>query len=116
MNSGGVVFFALFGSPEADDAPVRETAAVIKITSSRMATQSERLGYEFAKRLGVQTPQVCGLPPPPSMPPLERRSSDHLHGFRRESSTIRAPNGKESKTRPIKRGKWQLRRPMMPAK
>ncbi|CAA6654343.1 unnamed protein product [Spirodela intermedia] len=58
VNSGGVVFFALFGSPEPDDAPARERAAVIKITSSRMATQSERLGYEFAKRLGVQTPQT----------------------------------------------------------
>lgn len=28
-----------------------------------MATQSERLGYEFAKWLGVQTPQVVPLSP-----------------------------------------------------
>lgn len=32
---------------------------MIKISSSRMATQSERLGYEFAKWLGVRTPQVA---------------------------------------------------------
>ncbi|KAI9071898.1 hypothetical protein K1719_046133 [Acacia pycnantha] len=37
---------------------VTEEAAVIKISSSRMATQSERLGYEFAKWLGIQTPQA----------------------------------------------------------
>ena len=36
----------------------KEAAAVIKIASSRMATQSERLGYEFAKWLGVRSPQV----------------------------------------------------------
>lgn len=58
VNSGGVVFFALFNRPENDDVS-REAAAVIKISSSRMATQSERLGYELAKWLGVQTPQVC---------------------------------------------------------
>lgn len=58
VNSGGVVFFALFNEPENDDASPKEAAAVIKISSSRMATQSERLGYEFAKWLGVQTPQV----------------------------------------------------------
>ncbi|XP_078439406.1 dual specificity protein phosphatase family protein isoform X2 [Wolffia australiana] len=52
VNSGGVVFFALFGSPS------RESAAVMKIASSRMATQSERLGYELAKLLGVCTPQA----------------------------------------------------------
>ncbi|XP_016446046.1 dual specificity protein phosphatase PHS1 isoform X3 [Nicotiana tabacum] len=57
VNSGGVVFFALFNEPENDDASPKEAAAVIKISSSRMATQSERLGYEFAKWLGVQTPQ-----------------------------------------------------------
>lgn len=58
VNSGGVVFFALFNRPENDDHFPIEAAAVIKITSSRMATQSERLGYEFAKWLGVRTPQA----------------------------------------------------------
>lgn len=57
VNSGGVVFFALF-KPENDDVLQKEAAAVIKISSSRMGTQSERLGYELAKWLGVQTPQV----------------------------------------------------------
>ncbi|GMY15207.1 dual specificity protein phosphatase PHS1 isoform X1 [Fagus crenata] len=58
VNSGGVVFFALFNQPgNGDDSP-KEAAAVIKISSSRMATQSERLGYEFAKWLGVRTPQA----------------------------------------------------------
>lgn len=58
MNSGGVVFFALFSQPGDDDIFPKEAAAVIKIASSRMATQSERLGYELAKWLGVRTPQV----------------------------------------------------------
>eukprot|EP00252_Welwitschia_mirabilis_P019250 TRINITY_DN4401_c0_g1_i3.p1 TRINITY_DN4401_c0_g1~~TRINITY_DN4401_c0_g1_i3.p1 ORF type:complete len:773 (+),score=116.13 TRINITY_DN4401_c0_g1_i3:264-2582(+) len=31
---------------------------VMKFSSSRMATQSERLGYEFANRFGVMTPQA----------------------------------------------------------
>ncbi|XP_077241708.1 dual specificity protein phosphatase family protein isoform X2 [Tasmannia lanceolata] len=57
VNSGGVVFFALFSTPENDDFLQKEAAAVIKISSSRMATQSERLGYELAKWLGVRTPQ-----------------------------------------------------------
>ncbi|XP_039136544.1 dual specificity protein phosphatase PHS1-like [Dioscorea cayenensis subsp. rotundata] len=57
VNSGGVVFFALFIAPESDDLMLKEAAAVVKIASSRMATQSERLGYEFAKLLRVQTPQ-----------------------------------------------------------
>ncbi|XP_058786396.1 dual specificity protein phosphatase PHS1-like isoform X1 [Vicia villosa] len=57
VNSGGVVFFALF-NVVSDDASPKEAAAVIKISSSRMATQSERLGYEFAKWLGVQAPQA----------------------------------------------------------
>ncbi|CAK7336812.1 unnamed protein product [Dovyalis caffra] len=57
VNSGGVVFFALFNQPGNVDAFRKEAAAVIKFSSSRMATQSERLGYEFAKWLGVQTPQ-----------------------------------------------------------
>ncbi|KAL5717466.1 hypothetical protein ACHQM5_010461 [Ranunculus cassubicifolius] len=57
VNSGGVVFFALFNI-SVDDSYPKEAAAVIKISSSRMATQSERLGYEFAKWLGVSTPQA----------------------------------------------------------
>ncbi|CAH8365082.1 unnamed protein product [Eruca vesicaria subsp. sativa] len=59
VNSGGVVFFALFSHSSSED-PSRkeEAAAVIKFASSRMATQSERLGYEFAKWLGVQIPQA----------------------------------------------------------
>ncbi|RRT54239.1 hypothetical protein B296_00026726 [Ensete ventricosum] len=56
VNSGGVVFFALFSSSA--DLSSHEAAAVIKIASSRMATQSERLGYELGKWLGVHTPQV----------------------------------------------------------
>ncbi|XP_073225124.1 dual specificity protein phosphatase PHS1-like isoform X1 [Cicer arietinum] len=62
VNSGGVVFFAffnvLFNVLGTNDASPKEAAAVLKISSSRMATQSERLGYEFAKWLGVQTPQA----------------------------------------------------------
>ncbi|KAL1326654.1 hypothetical protein HN51_036775 [Arachis hypogaea] len=58
VNSGGVVFFAFFNCTGNDDAVPKEAAAVIKISSSRMATQSERLGYEFARCLGVQTPQA----------------------------------------------------------
>ncbi|KAF9623004.1 hypothetical protein IFM89_035985 [Coptis chinensis] len=58
VNSGGIVFFALFNRPANDDSYPKEAAAVIKISSSRMATQSERLGYEFSKWLGVSTPQA----------------------------------------------------------
>uniref|UniRef100_A0A804KQV9 Dual specificity protein phosphatase PHS1 n=1 Tax=Musa acuminata subsp. malaccensis TaxID=214687 RepID=A0A804KQV9_MUSAM len=58
VNSGGVVFFALFNTWNDDDLSPKHTAAVIKIAPSRMATQSERLGYEFAKLLGVRTPQA----------------------------------------------------------
>lgn len=61
VNSGGVVFFALFNQPIFDDNSLKEAAAVIKFSSSRMATQSERLGYEFAKWLGIRTPQVVPL-------------------------------------------------------
>ncbi|WVZ71405.1 hypothetical protein U9M48_019996 [Paspalum notatum var. saurae] len=57
VNSGGVVFFALFSSTDKSGAP-QETAAVIKFSSSKMATQAERLGYEFARLLGVHTPQA----------------------------------------------------------
>lgn len=56
------MFFALFGSLSNDDTATKEAAAVIKFSSSsRMATQSERLGYEFAKHLGIHTPQVLLL-------------------------------------------------------
>ncbi|CAN0915903.1 Dual specificity protein phosphatase PHS1 [Linum grandiflorum] len=58
VNSGGVVFFALFNQPQTSDVFPREAAAVIKFSSSRMATQSERLGYEFARWLGVRSPQA----------------------------------------------------------
>ncbi|XAR50379.1 Phosphoprotein phosphatase [Bertholletia excelsa] len=58
VNSGGVVFFALFNQPLLDESSPNEAAAAIKISSSRVATQSERLGYEFAKWLGVRTPQA----------------------------------------------------------
>ncbi|KAK1360032.1 Dual specificity protein phosphatase PHS1 [Heracleum sosnowskyi] len=58
VNSGGVLFFALFSQPKRDGSPSKEAVAVIKISSTRMATQSERLGYEFAKWLGVLTPQA----------------------------------------------------------
>ncbi|AQK91471.1 Dual specificity protein phosphatase PHS1 [Zea mays] len=57
VNSGGIVFIALFKAIENVDLPSKETAAVIKIAPSRMATQSERFGYELAKWLGVRTPQ-----------------------------------------------------------
>nr|CAB3477131.1 unnamed protein product [Digitaria exilis] len=57
VNSGGVVFIALFRATENVDLPSKEAAAVIKIAPSRMATQSERFGYELAKWLGVRTPQ-----------------------------------------------------------
>ncbi|KAK9108594.1 hypothetical protein Syun_024605 [Stephania yunnanensis] len=57
VNSGGVVFFALFNRI-ADKDSSTESAAVIKISSSRMATQSERMGYELAKWMGVRTPQA----------------------------------------------------------
>ncbi|XP_056684129.1 dual specificity protein phosphatase PHS1 isoform X2 [Spinacia oleracea] len=57
VNSGGVVFFALF-KPVNDDCKLRESVAVIKFSSSRMATQSERFGYELSKWLGVRIPQA----------------------------------------------------------
>ncbi|OIW17792.1 hypothetical protein TanjilG_06477 [Lupinus angustifolius] len=58
VNSGGVVFFAFFN--RYDTFP-KEAAAVIKISPSRMATLSERLGFEFSKCLGVQTPQSISV-------------------------------------------------------
>jgi atypical dual specificity phosphatase len=61
VNSGGVVFFALFNSLDNTGLP-KEEAAVIKFAASKMATQAELLGYEFARLLGVQTPQVFANP------------------------------------------------------
>lgn len=58
VNSGGVVFFALFEVAEGKASYSKEGVAVMKFSSSRMATQSERLGYEFARHFGVQTPQA----------------------------------------------------------
>ncbi|XP_062091529.1 dual specificity protein phosphatase PHS1 isoform X2 [Humulus lupulus] len=58
VNSGGVVFFALFSQHGDDNSSANEAAAVIKFSSSRMASQSERLGYELAKWLGVRAPQA----------------------------------------------------------
>ncbi|CAM0913070.1 unnamed protein product [Alopecurus aequalis] len=57
VNSGGVVFFALFNCVSNNGLP-KEEAAVIKFAASKMATQAELLGYEFARLLGVQTPQA----------------------------------------------------------
>lgn len=64
MNSGGVVFFAFFNGQGSVDAFPREEAAVIKVASPRMATQSERLGYELAKWLGIQTENTRNHPKP----------------------------------------------------
>ncbi|GJV88232.1 dual specificity protein phosphatase PHS1 isoform X2 [Tanacetum coccineum] len=58
MTFQGVVFFALFNHKESGEFLPKEAATVIKIASSRMATQSERLGCEFAKWLGVRSPQA----------------------------------------------------------
>jgi atypical dual specificity phosphatase len=58
VNSGGVVFIALFRENENIDPPSKQAAAVIKIAPSRMATQSERFGYDLPKWLGVRNPQV----------------------------------------------------------
>ncbi|KAL3649335.1 hypothetical protein CASFOL_005738 [Castilleja foliolosa] len=43
---------SLESQPDNDESSPKEAAAVIKFSSSRMATQSERFGYEFAKWLG----------------------------------------------------------------
>ncbi len=66
VNSGGVVYFALFQNSHMGDAKQKpeesenasEAAAVFKFASSRLATQSECLGFELARHLGVGTPQV----------------------------------------------------------
>ncbi|KAL2633412.1 hypothetical protein R1flu_004891 [Riccia fluitans] len=61
VNSGGMVFCSLF-QIESDEH--REAAACIKFAPSRLATQSEVLGLELARHMGVLTPQVrvihCG--------------------------------------------------------
>lgn len=67
VNSGGVVYFAMFrknhvesgnDDSEENENIKYEAAAVFKFGSSRLATQSERLGIEIARHLGVATPQV----------------------------------------------------------
>lgn len=58
VNSGGIVLFALFKNCLRNNSKSNEGVAVVKISSSRMASQSERLGYEFAKHLGVLTPRA----------------------------------------------------------
>ncbi|KAG0609818.1 hypothetical protein M758_7G016200 [Ceratodon purpureus] len=69
VNSGGVVYYAMFrnshiesgndGSEENENKS--EAAAVFKFGSSRLATQSERLGIEIARHLGVATPQARAI-------------------------------------------------------
>jgi atypical dual specificity phosphatase len=66
VNSGGVVYFAMFRNSLVEsgndgsegEENKSEAAAVFKFGSSRLATQSERLGIEIARHLGVATPQV----------------------------------------------------------
>ncbi|XP_024385430.1 dual specificity protein phosphatase PHS1 [Physcomitrium patens] len=67
VNSGGVVYFAMFrknhvesgnDDSEENENIKYEAAAVFKFGSSRLATQSERLGIEIARHLGVATPQA----------------------------------------------------------
>nr|GFA11489.1 DNA topoisomerase 2-binding protein 1 isoform X1 [Tanacetum cinerariifolium] len=58
VNSGKVVFFRLFNHKESGEFLPKEATTVIKIASSRMAKQSNRFGCEFAKWLGVKSPQV----------------------------------------------------------
>ncbi|KAL3694287.1 hypothetical protein R1sor_007938 [Riccia sorocarpa] len=61
VNSGGMVFCALFQNEGVEP---REAAACIKFAPSRLATQSEVLGLELARHMGVLTPQArvihCG--------------------------------------------------------
>jgi atypical dual specificity phosphatase len=58
VNSGGVVYFAIFRDKMVRDSEYREAAAVLKFTSSSLVTQSERFGNELAKHMGVLCPQV----------------------------------------------------------
>ncbi|XP_024530549.1 dual specificity protein phosphatase PHS1 [Selaginella moellendorffii] len=53
VNSGGIVYFAVFQLGNGEEA-----AACLKFTPSRLTTQSERLGYELGRHLGVSTPQA----------------------------------------------------------
>ncbi|MCO5604189.1 hypothetical protein L7F22_058350 [Adiantum nelumboides] len=57
VNSGGVVFFATFKESLNSQLGVKEAVAVLKFTSSSLVTQSERLGNELAKHMGVYCPQ-----------------------------------------------------------
>ena len=58
VNSGGVVYFAIFRDNMVRDSEYREAAAVLKFTPSSLLTQSERFGNELAKHMGVLCPQV----------------------------------------------------------
>lgn len=61
VNSGGVVFFATFKedliSLDGEQDGGHEAVAVLKFTSSSLLTQSERLGNELSKHMGVLCPQ-----------------------------------------------------------
>ncbi|KAI5054081.1 hypothetical protein GOP47_0031025, partial [Adiantum capillus-veneris] len=57
VNSGGIVFFATFKESLNSQIAVKEAVAVLKFTSSSLVTQSERLGNELAKHMGVFCPQ-----------------------------------------------------------
>lgn len=52
------MYYALFQSEGSESG---EAAACIKFAPSRLATQSELLGLELARHLGVQTPQVLSI-------------------------------------------------------
>ena len=58
VNSGGVVYFAIFRHNVIHDTRETEATAVLKFTPSSLVTQSERFGNELAKHLGVLCPQV----------------------------------------------------------
>eukprot|EP00850_Spirogloea_muscicola_P000016 SM000001S04418 [mRNA] locus=s1:71854:82695:- [translate_table: standard] len=58
VNSGGLVFFAIFKRNSAQGQVVGESAACMKFSATRLATQSERLGGELARHLHVATPQA----------------------------------------------------------
>lgn len=49
VNSKEVVFFVLFNNIEDNVRLLNEKVIVIKISSSRLATLSKCLGYEFAR-------------------------------------------------------------------
>lgn len=57
VNSGGIVYFALFNISQ-DPSHPKMAAACLKFAPSRLATQSEKLGSELARHLHVATPQV----------------------------------------------------------